>query len=245
MHTSTHLGMKKSLRSPKGKLRFNEAHFSIASTKYDFATQALSLGRDIHWKEELITLLPSTSAPVCLDLACGTGDLTFRLADRYPEGRIIGLDLTEAMIERAKIRNIHTHVEFTIKDMCETGLADNSVDIVTGAYALRNAPDIYEALAEIHRIMKPGGTAAFLDFAKPKDRIPQILNYAMLKVWGSFWGLSLHANPSIHGYISESLKTFPHRQALKQAIETQGFTHFQNRPHFMGVMDILVFEKAD
>jgi len=237
------LSMKNSLRSPQGKLQFNEAHFSIAATKYDFATQALSLGRDVHWKDELITLLPEKEKPVCLDLACGTGDLTFRLAERYPEGQIIGLDLTEAMIERAQVRNTHANVQFTINDMCQTGLADNSVDIVTGAYALRNAPSIQQALREIHRVMKPGGTAAFLDFAQPRQRTLQVLDYFMLKVWGSFWGLMLHANPTIHGYISESLKTFPHRQALKHLILKQGFTAFRSRPHFLRIMDILVFDK--
>jgi demethylmenaquinone methyltransferase/2-methoxy-6-polyprenyl-1,4-benzoquinol methylase len=243
MHDSIGLKMKEALQSPEGKRQFNEAHFAVASTKYDFATQALSLGRDVHWKDELIGLLPEIAAPMCLDLACGTGDLTFRLAERYSKGQVIGLDLTGAMIDRARVRNTYPNIQFAVKDMCRTGLDDNSVDIITGAYALRNAPDINQALAEIHRVMKPGGTAAFLDFAKPKHPARQALNYALLKVWGSFWGWMLHRDTNVHGYISESLKTFPHREGLRQRILEQGFEQFRSRSHFLGMVEVLLFRK--
>ena len=237
------LNLKESLQSPEGKLQFNEAHFAVASSQYDRATQCLSLGRDRHWKDALIQQLPDKTDPTCLDLACGTGDLTFQLAQRYPDGHVIGLDLTQAMIERAQVRNSFTNIEFLVQDMCRTGLPDQSVDIVTGAYALRNAPDIHQALDEIHRVMKPGSTAAFLDFAKPRHRVLQSINYGLLKVWGSFWGWALHRNPDVHGYISESLKGFPHHAALKQMIQDKGFTQLRTHRHFMGMMETYVFVK--
>jgi demethylmenaquinone methyltransferase/2-methoxy-6-polyprenyl-1,4-benzoquinol methylase len=237
--------MKECLQSPEGKLQFNEAHFTEAATQYDLATRCLSLGRDVLWKDHLINLLPDKSAPACLDLACGTGDLTFRLADRYPDGTIHGLDLTEAMIVRARARNTLANVHFSIQDMCQTDIGDNSIDIVTGAYALRNAPDMNQALAELYRIMKPGATAAFLDFAKPKNPLLQKMNYYLLKAWGRFWGWALHRNATIHGYISESLITFPHRAAFKREIQQAGFAHLHGRTHFLGMVETLVFEKPD
>ena len=237
------LRMKECLQSPEGKLQFNEAHFTEAASKYDLATQCLSLGRDVHWKDRLIALLPEIPTPACLDLACGTGDLTFRLANRYPDGNIHGLDLTEAMIVRARARNTFNNIHFSLQDMSRTDIADNSMDIVTGAYALRNAPDMDQALTEIYRIMKPGATAAFLDFAKPKNRLLQSMNYYLLKAWGRFWGWTLHRNAAIHGYISESLITFPHRAALKDKIQQAGFHHLRSRTHCLGITETLVFEK--
>lgn len=237
------LNMKDCLASQEGKRKFNEAHFAEAACHYDFATKAMSLGRDRFWKDALIRFLPDKQRPVCLDLACGTGDLCFRLAERYPGGAITGLDLTAAMIELAHARNPYDHIDFVTGDMCHIDQDENCVDIVTGGYALRNAPDIDLALTEIHRVMKPGATAAFLDFSKPESRVMGTMNYLLLKVWGRFWGWVLHRNAEVHGYISESLKTYPNRKALKERIQQAGFSDIRSQRYFLGIMETIIFDK--
>ncbi len=77
------------------------------------------------------------------------------------------------MIDYARKRNTFSNITFTLQDMCRTNFADASFDIVTGGYALRNAPNLEQALIEIRRVMKPGATAAFLDFSKPPNRFLQ------------------------------------------------------------------------
>lgn len=202
----------------------------------------MSLGRDQIWKRRLVALLPALAAPNCVDLACGTGDLTEALADRFPQGQVVGVDLTPAMIEVARVRCAQINVSFRVQDMCRTDIADGWADIVTGSYALRNAPVLDDALRETHRMLKPGGWAAFLDFAKPPSRWRQSLQLPLLKVWGGFWGLVLHGGPE-HAYIAESLRQFPDRVALREKFNQHGFRLQTARNCFGGMLEILVLER--
>lgn len=228
---------------PQGKLKYNKEMFKEIAPRYDFITRALSLGRDKRWKDELVARLPEIESPNCLDLACGTGDIAFRLADRYPRGYIVGLDLTEAMVAYAGLRNCHNNVKFIIQEMCRTQFADNSFDIVTGGYALRNAPDLKNALGEIQRVMKPGGTGAFLDFSKPSNRLFQQGENILLKIWCGFWGLILHRNTEVYIYIAESLKQFPDSEQLKEYITEAGFGNIWSKKYYLGVVETIAFEK--
>jgi demethylmenaquinone methyltransferase/2-methoxy-6-polyprenyl-1,4-benzoquinol methylase len=137
------------IHSPEGKKNYNEEHFNEAARHYDFATRAMSLGQDMAWKRQLVESLPSLDQPICVDLACGTGDITFMLAEKYAAEKVVGIDLTEAMLELARKRNTANNVEFRRGDMGATELPDHYADIVTGSYAIRNAPDLKQALREI------------------------------------------------------------------------------------------------
>ncbi len=238
------LKMHDYIHHPKGKLEYNEKVFKEIAPKYDFITVVLSLGRDSKWKDHLVEKLPDIRQPYCLDLACGTGDITFRLAEKYPEGCIVGLDLTDAMVAVARSRNCYDNVRFTIKDMSQTGFADNSFDIVTGGYALRNAPDIEVALEEVWRVMKVGGTAAFLDFSRPCNKYFQKIEYWLLKLWGGFWGWLLHRNVEVYTYIAESTKLFADSKQLKQLMTDKGFSNIKSKKYYWGIMESISFEKT-
>ena len=195
--------MREDLGEPERTRKLNLAIFTLIAPKYDNATRYLSIGRDAYWKDRLVAGLPKRTAPVCLDLACGTGDLTRRLAAKYPEGTVIGLDLTEAMLAQARQQGQPPRVRYVAGDMGHTGLPDSSVDIVTGSYALRNAGDLQEAIREIYRVLKPGGIAVFLDFSKPAHRGLQRISHAILKMWGGMWGWILHRDPRVYAYIAD------------------------------------------
>jgi demethylmenaquinone methyltransferase/2-methoxy-6-polyprenyl-1,4-benzoquinol methylase len=224
------------LGSSNGKKHFNEKHFAESAPRYDFATRALSFGQDASWKRQLVASLPDVPDPVCLDVACGTGDVTFLLADRYGEGEFIGVDLTREMIDIANHRNRHSKVRFVCGEMSCLEVEDGSVDLITGSYAIRNAPDLREALAEFRRVLKPGGTLALLDFSKPRSRFLQLVQFQLLRFWGGLWGLLLHGNPEVHGYISSSLQSFPDSEALAAIFGQSGFHADGIRKHFGGMM---------
>lgn len=238
------LGIEKQIDSPDKKRAFNELHFSAASSRYDIATRAMSLGRDQAWKRHLVAALPAVVAPVCVDLASGTGDVAFLLADRFPDSRITGIDLTEEMVTLAQKRNPFDNVSFTCRDMAETGFDNASVDIVTGSYALRNAPDLGEGLQEINRILKTGGCAAFLDFSKSAHPVSQVSQYWLLKCWCGLWGTLLHANPTIHAYIADSLKQFPTRDDYYLLVKNSGFEIVSSRLFYFGMLELLVIRKV-
>ena len=238
------LRIRDHLHTPEAKRSYNEEHFSEAASRYDIATRAMSLGRDRAWKKALVALLPELSAPVCVDLASGTGDVAFLLAERYPDAQIIGQDLTGPMLEVARRRNRYPRVTFVQGDMGDTGLADAGVDLVTGSYAVRNAPDLRQVFGEIHRILKPGGALALLDFSKPEHPLAQKLQYAVLRTWCGLWGFLLHGNPEIHAYIAASLKTYLDRRMLHELVRECGFTLEVTRQFYFGTLELLSLRKS-
>ena len=238
------LKIKEHIDSPESKKAFNEEHFNEAARHYDFATKAMSLGRDLAWKRHLVKALPEHASPCCVDLACGTGDVTFMVAEKYPQGQVTGIDLTPAMLELAEKKNTFRHVQFQQGDMGALNFADGCVDIITGSYAVRNAPDLKPALLEIQRILKPGGTLALLDFSKPGRCWFQALQYGILKYWCGFWGLLLHGNPEVHSYIAASLRAYPDRDALHRLVVDSGFAIRYSRHFYLGTLELLVLEKG-
>jgi len=243
MRPAVPLNARERLADPGRKRELNEQLFGVVAPRYDAVTRVLSFGRDRVWKARLVAALPPLAAPSCLDLACGTGDLSLRLAAKYPGGRILGLDLTEAMLERARARGAGSGVRFQRGDMGRTGLEAESVDIVTGGYALRNAGDLEEAIAEVHRVLKPGGTACFLDFSKPPGRAAQALELLLLRTWGAWWGWVFHGDPAVYAYIAESLAPFPDRRQLSARFRAHGFEVQHSRLHFFGIVQCVTLRK--
>jgi len=229
---------------PERKRAYNERHFAEAASRYDLATRVMSLGRDAAWKQALVAALPDLPSPVCVDLACGTGDVAFLLAGRYPRGVVTGLDLSAQMLAIARERNRFTNVRFERGDLCDLPFPDGSADVVTGSYALRNAPDLREALAEVRRVLKPGGVAAFLDFSNPENPLLRRLQFLLLRGWCGFWGLLLHGTPEIHGYVAESLRTFPARDKLLENFLEQGFGVSAGRRFFLGITGVTIVRKG-
>ena len=231
------------LEDAEKKRYYNQKLFSEVAPRYDFITRVLSFGRDAAWKRALISSLPSYESPVCVDLACGTGDISFLLANKYAGGRIAGLDITELMLDIARQRNIHPNVSFGNQDMGSLDIVSESVDIVTGGYALRNAPNLGTVIDEISRVLKPRGVAAFLDFSKPNADLLQKMEYWLLKIWAGLWGVLLHRNHEVYSYIAESLQRFPDRCRLQNLFREKGFSVIDSRLFFGGITELLVVQK--
>jgi len=235
-----HLKAREWLDVPEGKRAYNERHFAEAASRYDLATRMMSFGRDAAWKRTLVAALPDLPSPVCVDLACGTGDVTFLLAGRFPGGVVTGLDLSSPMLAIARERNRFSNVRFERGDLCDLPFPDGSADVVTGSYALRNAPDLRKAVAEVRRVLSPDGVAAFLDFSNPERSLLRHLQYLLLRSWCGFWGRLLHGSPEIHGYIAESLRVFPGRNRLREIFLEHGLGMGSDRRFFLGITGLVV-----
>ena len=225
---------------PERKRVYNERHFAEAASRYDLATRMMSLGRDAAWKRALVATLPDVPSPVCVDLACGTGDVAFLLSERYPGGVVTGLDLSTPMLSIARERNRFANVRFERGDLCELPFPDGSADVVTGSYALRNAPDLRTAVAEVRRVLSPRGVAAFLDFSNPDRSSLRYPQYLLLRSWCGLWGFLLHGTPEIHGYVAESLRAFPDRNRLREIFRENRFEVLTERRFFLGITGLVL-----
>jgi demethylmenaquinone methyltransferase/2-methoxy-6-polyprenyl-1,4-benzoquinol methylase len=231
------------LQAADSKRFYNEQVFTEIAPRYDFITRGLSFWRDAAWKRTLIQWLPGLTAPLCLDLACGTGDISGLLAEKYTDGTIVGLDITESMLQLARARHTQPSLSFRQGDMAALPYADESADIITGGYALRNAPDLGVTLHEIQRVLKPGGVAAFLDFSKPDGAFAQRVEYAVLKGWTGLWGLALHGNHEVYSYIAESLALYPSRSELVRRFAAHGLVVQRSQLNFFGITAIIMVQK--
>ena len=234
------------MSDPESKLRFNRLVFHVVALRYDLATRLLAFGQDQRWKRKLVRELPRSDAVRALDLACGTGDLTLRLSRRYRRGFVTGIDIDERMLAtaRARLRNAGlVNHRLIAADMTRLPVGSAHYDVVTGGYALRNAPELSKALGEIHRVLKPGGYGAVLEFRRSPDVRLATVQLRLLAVWGRLWGLVLHGNPDVYGYIAESLKHFPDDRELARMLRNAGFSSVRSRPVMLGLLAITRFRK--
>ena len=162
------MSLRLTVSDPAGKAAYVRRLFGTIADRYDLITVLLSFGQDQRWKRRLIGLAGPLTCLRVVDLACGTGDIA-RLASAAGAD-VTGIDITPRMIELARARAREAGVRrtrFLIGDMTALPLPDACADVVTTGYGLRNVPDLDRAVAEIHRVLKPGGRLLSLDFNRP------------------------------------------------------------------------------
>lgn len=239
------MNIENAFSDPITKRRLNQSLFSIVAPRYAMITRGLSFFRDHAWKKRLVGSLSALGAgSVVIDLATGPGDIARMVAQKYPQARIVGCDLTIAMLRSAPPGGAPGNTLFSNQDMAALGVKPASADCITGAYALRNAPDLALTLAECRRVLKTHGTAAFLDFSKSPSFLPAFMQITVLKAWGGLWGLLLHGKPWVYGYIGDSLQHFPNRPELRAAFKKAGFIVEFSRLFMMGMIELIVVRKG-
>jgi demethylmenaquinone methyltransferase/2-methoxy-6-polyprenyl-1,4-benzoquinol methylase len=231
-HT-THFGFKQVDTSQKVNM-VKEVFQSVAA-KYDVMNDLMSLGVHRLWKRYTIDCSGVRAGHKVLDLAGGTGDLTAKFSRIVGEtGQVVLADINDAMLKvgRDKLRDkgIVGNVEYVQANAEALPFPDNSFDIITIAFGLRNVTDKDKALASMYRVLKPGGRLLILEFSKPTN---EMLN----KAYDMY---SFHLLPKIgqlvandadsYQYLAESIRMHPEQEVLKTMMDTAGFeqTTYQN-----------------
>ena len=213
--------LRDAIATPAGKAAYVRRLFATIADRYDLITVVLSFGLDRRWKRRVIRLAAPGPSDRVLDLACGTGDLALLAADRG--ARVVGLDLVPAMIGKARQRDAGRRTRLLAGDMQALPFPDGAFDLVTVGYGLRNVSDLDRALAEIRRVLRPGGRLVSLDFTRPRQPALWAAYRSYLTVVGAALGWLLHRDPDTYRYIPESLRTFPHADALVERLRRHGF----------------------
>ena len=252
------------LDSPGSKRVYVRRLFATIADRYDLITVLLSFGLDRAWKRRLISLAGPLSGKRALDLACGTGDIAFGLS---AEGAsVTGLDITFRMVEIASrkkpsrplppppaprtaspqplFRASRTaHPAFLVGDMMALPFEDASFDVVSTGYGLRNVPELKGAIAEIRRVLRPGGMLLSLDFDRPPSAIVRAAYLGYLTVVGAALGYILHRDPDTYRYIPRSITRYPGASAVARMMQDDGFTSAECVRVLGGLMAIHVARK--
>ncbi|MBR8840157.1 MAG: bifunctional demethylmenaquinone methyltransferase/2-methoxy-6-polyprenyl-1,4-benzoquinol methylase UbiE [Stigonema ocellatum SAG 48.90 = DSM 106950] len=223
------------------------AIFDRIAPVYDQLNDWLSLGQHRIWKEMTVKWSQAKAGDTCLDLCCGSGDISLRLARRVGAmGQVYGVDFSTAQLEIAKLRSSNQYPKPPIiwveADVLDLPFEENQFDAATMGYGLRNVTDIPRTLKEIHRVLKAGAKAAILDFHRPSN--PQIRSFQQ-------WYMDHLVVPVAnemglkeeYAYISPSLDRFPTRKALLEIARQVGFATATHYPIASGMMGVLVVSK--
>jgi ubiquinone/menaquinone biosynthesis methyltransferase len=227
------------LATPDAKARYVRRLFDTIADRYDLITVLLSFGLDRSWKVRLADLADVQRGARALDLACGTGDITFELARRGAHAT--GLDLTHRMLALGRRKPAASLTSrFVQGDMMALPFPAASFDVVTTGYGIRNVPRIEPAIGEIARVLRPGGLFLSLDFDRPGNAIVRGIYLGYLHVIGSALGWVLHRDPDTYRYIPASLARYPGATRVSAMLDNAGFHQSRVLPILGGLMAINV-----
>jgi len=217
--------------------------FSRLAWRYDLVNDVMSFGLHRLWKRQTVELAlrGARRPPRVLDLCCGSGDLSFLAEDRGA-GTVVGADFTLPMLAVARRRRAteSRRSTFLQADALRLPFADGTFDVITIGYGLRNVADIPAALAEMRRVLAPGGRAAVLDFGKPDHPLAALLYRAYLRTMMPAVGWIFHGDPETYLYIPESLARFPAQRGVEGLMREAGFVDAGYENRLLGTMGINV-----
>ncbi|MEP6261599.1 MAG: bifunctional demethylmenaquinone methyltransferase/2-methoxy-6-polyprenyl-1,4-benzoquinol methylase UbiE [Gillisia sp.] len=223
-----------------------EQMFDKISGNYDGLNRVISFGIDVKWRKKVIALVEATQPEAVLDIATGTGDLAISLAETNAK-KIIGLDISEGMLSvgRKKIaaKNLSERIQMVQADSEALPFEDNSFDAITVAFGVRNFEHLEKGLAEIYRVLKPGGLFVVLETSVPtKFPFKQGYNFhskVMLPVIGKLFSRDKVA----YSYLSESAASFPYGEKFNNILRKTGFNNVEDKPQTFGVATIYTASK--
>ena len=209
-----------------------EATFSSVAKRYDLANHWLSGGIDFFWRHRLVQHARQDQPVDVLDLATGSGDVLFALRQGLgDQARLTGLDFCEPMLEQARAKRQKKQLEeggnqFLAGDCLALPFADESFDLITIAFGLRNLSDRAKGLSEMRRVLRPGGRLIVLEFSQPYlwFRPFYYLYLRGVLPWVARW---LTGDRNAYLYLGSSISEFPDRAGLVQEIEQSGFSNVQ------------------
>ncbi|MDN6640431.1 MAG: demethylmenaquinone methyltransferase [Tetragenococcus sp.] len=215
-----------------------QALFDRISTTYDTTNSAISLGMHKRWRKKTMEKLPLSAGEQVLDLCCGTGDWTIDLANVVgPTGKAIGLDFSEKMLAIAKNKIFQAEVteQTTLLqgDAMALPFANDTFDLVTIGFGLRNVPDAFHVLKEMERVLKPGGMVACLETSQPENKLIYPFWYLYFKLVPTIAKLK-HNDRKDYIYLQQTTEKFVGAKELEQMFQEAGLTNTSYTTFMLG-----------
>ena len=213
---------------------------------YDFLNHFLSLGFDVAWRRRLVRCIPASRAPLILDLAAGTLDVSREILRRHPTSRVLALDFSYPMLARGqkKIQARAISILPATADGRCLPLPDQSVDCVTMAFGIRNIVPRQAAYGEIMRVLKPGGRFCILEFGAGRQKILRGIYNIYLHRLLPWIGRTFSGDAQAYSYLAETIQSFPEARQLSAELVAAGFFRVYSFPLTGGIVQIHVAENA-
>lgn len=215
--------------------------FDSISGNYDFLNHFLSLGIDIRWRKKAIKLLAESNPKVILDVATGTGDFAVETLKLNPD-QVIGVDISAGMLEvgrkKMKDRGYDRKIDLRLGDSENLPFEGNKFDAVIVAFGVRNFENLEKGLAEMHRVLKPGGRVVVLEFSKPRSfPFKQIYNFYFKFILPKI-GRLISRDSAAYTYLPESVQAFPDGNEFITILNRIGFNKTSCQPLTFGISSL-------
>ncbi|MBX2926694.1 MAG: bifunctional demethylmenaquinone methyltransferase/2-methoxy-6-polyprenyl-1,4-benzoquinol methylase UbiE [Saprospiraceae bacterium] len=218
------------------------AMFNRIAPYYDLLNRVLSLGIDRSWRKKAIALLKNGKPRHILDVATGTADVALMTAHRLSPEQIIGIDISTEMLDigRQKItkQGLDAIIELQEGDSENLPFPDNTFDAVTVAFGVRNFEHLENGLAEMLRVLKPGGQAVILEFSQPTAfPFKQLFHFYFRNILPVV-GRMTSKDPKAYRYLYESVQAFPDGERFLEVLQKTGYKSNRCIPLTLGICSI-------
>ena len=213
--------------------------FSSVASKYDVMNDAMSFGIHRIWKDAMMDWLAPRPGQKLLDVAGGTGDISFRFLKRAGHGHATVLDLTEPMLvegrNRAEASAMGDSLDWVVGDAMHLPFEDNTFDVYTISFGIRNVTRPQEALNEAFRVLRPGGRLMVLEFSQiPNDLMQKVYDLYSFNIIPRM-GQVIANDRDSYQYLVESIRKFPDQETFLSMVRQAGFENAKYRNLSMGI----------
>jgi demethylmenaquinone methyltransferase/2-methoxy-6-polyprenyl-1,4-benzoquinol methylase len=227
---------KEQAESPMGQdATFVRRAFAAIAGRYVLTNHVLSLGIDVLWRKTTARLVAALQPRVVLDVATGSGDLAEAIQEACPQSTVMGLDFSAPMLQEARKRGLQ---HLMVADAMNLPIVDGAADVLTVAFGLRNMASWPDALREMSRVLRPGGSLFVLDFSLPTQPLMRkthlfYLRKVMPKVAGVLTG-----ERGAYEYLCNTIEQFPSGENMCRMIRENGFGEAKATPLSFGIASL-------
>lgn len=218
--------------------------FDNIAPAYDFMNRAMSFGIDKLWRKKAVSIIKRHGGKNMLDVATGTGDLAINMGKSMPDARITGIDLSEKMIGcgLAKIRSakLDDRIQLMQADCLDLPFDDDSFDVITVAYGVRNFEKLQQGYNEMARVMKPGGMLVVIELSTPTSRLVLPFYKLYTRHIIPMLGRIVSKDVRAYTYLPESIAAVPQGHAMLSLMEKAGFKQTRHLPLTFGTCTIYI-----
>ncbi len=216
--------------------------FNNIAHRYDFLNRFLSVGIDVGWRKKAIRELKALAPNRILDVATGTADVALLTQEILKPNQIIGIDISEGMLnfgrEKIKAQGLENTIQLYTGDSENIRFETNYFDAITVAFGVRNFQDLSKGLKEMYRVLRPGGKAVILEFSKPSSfGFKQLYQFYMNYITPSV-GKVFSKNKDAYQYLNDSVQAFPEGNQFLNILNEAGFTQTYLKKLSFGICTI-------